>query len=118
MQTLRHFTTLARLTLAWFVLSLGVAAASPLVQPQDILVVCSSSGGMKVLIQDADGSTSEGDSNSMDCPLCVSLTAPPPMARQSAEPAHPLAYALQAIAAAHIAALTAAPLPARGPPTV
>lgn len=118
MRTLRHFTILTRLVLAWFALSLGVAAASPLVQPQDILLVCTSSGSMKLLVQASDGSTSEVGSNSMDCPLCVCVAAPPPMARQSAEPAQPLAYALQAIAAAHIAALTAAPPPARGPPTI
>lgn len=120
MRALRHFTTLTRLALAWFVLSLGVAAASPIVQPQEIFVVCSSSGSgaMKLLVQASDGSISEEGSNTMDCPLCISLVAPPPTAYLSAEPVHPLAYALQAIAAAHIAERTAAPLPPRGPPTV
>jgi len=117
MRTLRHFTILTRLVLAWFVLSLGVAVASPIVKPQDILLVCTGSGAMKVLVKAADGSASEVASNSMDCPLCVSLAAPPPVPRLNAEPAQPLAYALQAIPAAHIAARTAAPLPARGPPT-
>ncbi|MFZ2308837.1 MAG: DUF2946 family protein [Rhodoferax sp.] len=117
MRTLRHFTLLTRLVLAWFVLSLGVAVASPIVKPQDILLVCTGSGAMKVLVKAADGSTGEVASNSMDCPLCASLAAPPPVARLNAEPAQPLAYALQAIPAAHIAARTAAPLPARGPPT-
>ncbi len=118
MRTLRHFTILTRLVLAWFVLSLGVAVASPIVKPQDILLVCTGSGAMKVLVKAADGSASDVASNSMDCPLCVSLAAPPPVTRLNAEPAQPLAYALQAIPAAHIAARTAAPLPARGPPTV
>ena len=118
MRALRHFTNLTRLALAWFVLAVGAAAASPLLQPQEFLVVCSSPGAMKLLIQAPDGSVSEGDSNTMDCPLCVPLVAPPPMVRLIAEPAQPLAYALQAIPAAHIAALTSAPLPPRGPPTV
>jgi hypothetical protein len=117
MRTLRHFTILSRLVLAWFVLSLGVAVASPIVKPQDILLVCSGSGAMKVLVKAADGSTSELASNSMDCPLCAPMGAPPPVARLTAEPSQPLAYALQAIPSAHIAARTAAPLPARGPPT-
>lgn len=117
MRTLRHFTILARLVLAWFVLSLGVAVASPIVKPQDVLLVCTGSGAMKVLVKADDGSTSEVASNSMDCPLCASLAAPPPVARLQAEPAQPLAYALQAIPSAHIAARTAAPLPARGPPS-
>ncbi len=119
MQTLRHFTTLSRFVLAWFVLSLGVAVASPIVKPQDILLVCSGSGAMKVLVQSDDGSTSELASNAMDCPLCAPMTAPPPpLASTTVEPVQPLAYALQAIPSAHIAARTAAPLPARGPPAL
>jgi hypothetical protein len=117
MQTLRKLTFLARLVLAWVVLSLGVAVASPIVKPQDVLLVCTGSGAMKVLITADDGSTSELGSTNMDCPLCASFSAPPPpAAAQTAEPAQPLAYALQSIPAAHIAARTAAPLPARGPP--
>jgi len=118
MRALRHFTILTRLVLAWFVLSLGVAVASPIVKPQDILLVCTGSGAMKVLVKADDGSTSEMAGNTLDCPLCVSVSAPPPVACLTAEPAQPLAYALQPIPAAHIAARTAAPLPARGPPTV
>lgn len=118
MQTLCHFTFISRLVLAWFVLSLGVAVASPIVKPQDILLVCSGSGAMKVLVQSDDGSTTELASNAMDCPLCAPMGAPPPMANMAVQPAQPLAYALQSIPSAHIAARTAAPLPARGPPTV
>jgi len=118
MQALRHFTFISRLVLAWFVLSLGVAVASPIVKPQDILLVCSGSGAMKVLVQSDDGSTTELASNSMDCPLCAPMGAPPPVARVVVESAQPLAYALQSIPSAHIAARTAAPLPARGPPTL
>jgi hypothetical protein len=96
---------------------LGVAVASPIVKPQDILLVCTGSGAMKVLVQSDDGSTTELASNSMDCPLCAPMAAPPPMACTVVEPTQPLAYALQSIPSAHIAARTAAPLPARGPPT-
>lgn len=117
MRSLRHFTILTRLVLVWFVLSLGVAVASPIVKPQDILLVCTGSGAMKVLVKADDGSTSEVAGTTMDCPLCASVSAPPPVACQTTEPAQPLAYALQPIPSAHIAARTAAPLPARGPPT-
>ncbi len=117
MRTLRHFTFLSRLVLAWFVLSLGVAVASPIVKPQDILLVCSGSGAMKVLVKADDGSTSELGSKAMDCPLCAPMAAPPPPAFNTvAAPYLPLSYALQGIPGAHIAARTAAPLPARGPP--
>ena len=54
MRTLRHFSLLARLVLGWFVLSLGVAVASPIVKPQDILMVCTGTGAMKVLVQSGD----------------------------------------------------------------
>jgi hypothetical protein len=116
MRTLRHFTFLSRLVLAWFVLSLGIAVASPIVKPQDILLVCTGSGAMKMLVKAADGTASEATGNTMDCPLCAPMVAPPPVDQWAAEPAQPLAYALQAIPSAHIAARTAAPLPARGPP--
>ena len=116
MRTLRHFTFLSRLVLAWFVLSLGVAVASPIVKPQDILLVCTGSGAMKMLVQADDGSTSEVVGNSMDCPLCAPMVAPPPMDHRAVEPVQPLSYALQGIPRAHIAARTAAPFPARGPP--
>ena len=57
MQILRNFTFLARLVLAWVVLSLGVAVASPIVKPQNVLLVCTGSGAMKVLVTADDGST-------------------------------------------------------------
>lgn len=116
MQVLRNAHLLARFVLVWFALSIGAAVASPLIQPKDILLICTGSGAMKVLVQADDGSTQEVASRSMDCPLCMSAGAPPPAARLTAEPTQPLAYALQGIPAAHIAWLTAAPLPARGPP--
>jgi len=119
MQTLRHFTFVTRLVLAWFVLSLGVAVASPIIKPQDILLVCTGAGAMKVLVKADDGSTSELGSKTMDCPLCAPMTALlPPASHAALGPAQPLAYALHGIATTHGAARTAAPLPARGPPAL
>jgi len=116
LQALRQSKFLARCVLVWFALSIGAAIASPLIKPQDILLICTGSGAMKVLVKADDGSTQEVASRSMDCPLCMSTGAPPPVARVTAEPPQSLAYALQGIPAAHVAWLTAAPLPARGPP--
>lgn len=115
MHALRSARHLARLVLAWFVLSLGVAMASPVVQPQSLELICTSSGALKVLIKSADG-VKEASSHTLDCPLCSHIGSPPPHAQGVAEPVQPLAHVLQPIAAAHIAWLTAAPLPARGPP--
>jgi hypothetical protein len=100
------------------VLSLGVAVASPMVNPQDTLLVCSGTGVMKVLVKADDGSTRELAQSTMDCPLCVPASAPPPVVQVQAAPPSPLAFALQSVPSAHIAAHTAAPLPPRGPPTL
>ena len=116
MQTLRRAHTLARLVLAWFVLSLGVAVAAPLLQSQDMVLVCSSAGAVKLMLTSSDGSSHELGSQGMDCPMCVLTGAPPSVHAPVVAPAQPLAYALQSIPAARIAARTAAPLPARGPP--
>jgi hypothetical protein len=113
--TLRRATALARWVLLGFVLSLGVAIASPIINPQATQLICTATGGMKVIVTTADGST-EVASQSMDCPLCVSIIAPPPVLKMSFEPAQPLSYALQPIPAAIIAQRTAAPPPGRGPP--
>jgi hypothetical protein len=115
LQTLRGASTLARWVLLGFVLSLGVAIASPIVNPQATQLICTGTGVMKVIVISADGST-EVSSQSMDCPLCVSIIAPPLVHKISVEPPQPLSYALQTIPAAVIAKRTAAPLPARGPP--
>jgi hypothetical protein len=117
MQALRHAHTLAKFVLVWFALSIGVAIASPLIKPQAIELICSGSGAMKLLLKSDDG-TSTTSSHTLDCPLCAQISAPPPVVKLHAEPAQPLAYALQATPAAHIAARTAAPLPARGPPSL
>lgn len=117
MQILRNAHLLARFVLVWFALSIGVAIAAPIVHPQSIEMMCAGAGGMKLLIQTDEGSHELG-SNTLDCPLCGILgAAPPPLASLAKQaPVQPLGYVLQRITAAHIASLTTAPLPARGPP--
>lgn len=115
MFNLRRAQSLARLVLAWFVLSMGMAMAAPVVNPQSTQLICTGSGVMKVLVTTADG-VQEVASQSMDCPLCASMSAPPPIARLAAQPLLPLSYAVQAIPAAVIAKRTALPPPGRGPP--
>lgn len=115
MQSLRQARFLVRLVLAWFVLSLGAAIASPLIQPQAMELVCSAGGAMKLIVKSDDGAK-ELSGHTLDCPLCATLSAPPPASRLQAEPPPALAHALHPIAAARIAGRTAAPLPPRGPP--
>lgn len=114
MQSLRRAHFLARFVLVWFALSLGVAIASPLVKPQAMELVCSGAGAIK-LVKTDDG-VQQPPGHTLDCPLCLPHSAPPPLARLPVEPPQPLAHALRPIPAAHIAARTAAPLPPRGPP--
>ena len=116
MQMLRNARLITRFVLVWFAMSIGAAIASPLIKPQAIELICSGSGVMKVLVKNDDGSSTEVASRMLDCPLCASSSAPPPVPGMVVEPAQSLAFVLQSIPGAHIAALTAAPLPARGPP--
>ena len=71
-----------------------------------------------VELETDDGAQEMGASH-LDCPLCVLTGAPPPAPPvvQLPQP-QPLGHALQSIPAARIAAATAAPLPARGPPAL
>jgi len=117
MNRLRHAHVFARLVLVWFMLALGVAVASPVINPQGMELVCSGSGAMKLLVKSDDGKQASVG-HTLDCPLCATVGAPPPAIVQATEPIQPLSYALQPLPAAHIAALTAAPLPARGPPSL
>ncbi len=120
MYFLRQSHLITRLALVWFALFVCVAAASPLVNPQSMEMVCSGFGVMKLVIQDqsqSDEGLGVASAHTQDCSLCGAVGAPPPVAINLPALPQPLAYALQSIPAARIAALTGAPLPARGPPT-
>ena len=117
MHALRSASMLARLILAWFVLMLGVAVASPIVHPMTMEVLCSASaGGMKIGYTDVDGEPAQVSPHTLDCSLCLPVGAPVPMVSVALDMPQPLAHALTPFVAAHIAALVGAPLPPRGPP--
>ena len=115
MQNLRNAYNLARLVLAWFALFLGVAIASPFVNPNPTRMICSASGTMS-LVSTGDDVAGAIKGHTLDCPLCTGGGAPPPLSLISFDTVQALSYALRSIASAHIAYATAAPLPARGPP--
>ncbi len=117
LQTLRHARWLTRLVLVWFALFIGIAVASPLVKPVAGQMVCSAMGGMKMVMEGDEGNTAQ-PMGSMDCPLCAPVITPPAPETRAFEPTHALAHVLRTIAAAHIAGLTGAPLPPRGPPAL
>jgi hypothetical protein len=114
MQTLRHAHRLARFVLAWFVLSLGVAIASPLVKPQAMELVCSTAGAVKLVKTGDDGADTAA--HLLDCPLCLTSSAPPPALHLSLPQAQVQAPIPQSTPATHIAGRAAAALPPRGPP--
>lgn len=114
MQSLRSARFLARLVLAWFALVVAAAAATPVFQPQSLELICSG-GGMKLVVPAGDDGGQAPQAANLDCPLCFAVAPPPPVIA-TFQPL-PLGLALQPIPSARIAALTAAPLPARGPPS-
>ncbi|MBP9904035.1 MAG: DUF2946 family protein [Rhodoferax sp.] len=116
LHTLRNTPWMAKLALLWFALTLGVAVASPLVNPQDDLVICTSAGMVKVKLH-ADGSISTEPSSELTCPLCVvGGAAPPAFVSLQPAPLQALADVLPWPVAVHVATSTAAPPPSRGPP--
>ncbi len=118
MHALRTSAFLARLVLAWFALTLGVAVASPVVHPGSMQLICSDSGMVKLVAIDDDGQPASASHQTLDCSLCLG-TAPPPRPADSTVPqVQPLAHALKPHVAAHIAALVGAPFPPRGPPAL
>ncbi len=107
---------LARLVLVWYVLFVGVSVLAATLQPKTLVVVCSSVGIMKVVVQ-GEGSDAQVRS-SMDCPLCAHATPalPPPMVADLAHVPDAHSHTVQRLPEAVLTARTAPPLPSRGPP--
>lgn len=116
MQTLRNCLTLTRLIMAWFVLTLGIAVAAPMIHPQAMAMVCTTAGSVKLVVVTDEDEAMQSGHLSIDCPLCWVMAAPPPRALQFVQQAVPLGAALTLIESARIAALTGAPFPPRAPP--
>lgn len=116
MHALRTSSTLLRLVLAWFVLSLGAAMASPVVAPKTLAMVCSDSSAMKYIVLDQNGDVVDPAAHTLDCPMCMPASLPAVTVLAPVRQPQPLAHALTRIEEARIAALVGAPLPPRGPP--
>ncbi|MES2584842.1 MAG: DUF2946 family protein [Pseudomonadota bacterium] len=116
MQTLRNAHLLARFVLVWFVLSMGVAIASPLVQPKGMQLVCSAAGAITVQFDQGDGGLSGSQANTLDCPLCAAAGAPPPQVALQVLAPMGLTQALPITTDPQSTRRSAAPFPPRGPP--
>ena len=81
MDTLRATKTLARLVLAWFVLTLGVAMASPVVATKTFEMVCSDGGPMKFIAVDQNGDVTAVSQHTLDCAMCLPASLPAPVVK-------------------------------------
>jgi Protein of unknown function (DUF2946) len=115
LQSLRNTHLLTHFVLVWFVLFIGVAAASPLVNPEGVQMVCTSAGSLKLVQADADGDDLSGNAHGLHCPLCLPVAAPPNVA-VDAQIHVGLSFALQPIEQARLASLIGLPWQARAPP--
>ena len=102
--------------LAWFVMSMAVAVAAPVVQPQSSLLVCSASGMVKLVDSGGDETNAAG-SHTLDCVLCLGLYAAPPAtvdyANLPVSPSgHGIRHALEPVVLRSDATLTARAPPA------
>lgn len=111
----RALLSLRRWVLACFVLALGAAVASPLIQPQAMEIVCSGAGTARILVHTDQGSVELG-AQGLDCPLCLLDGAAPaatsPRMYESATWLRPVA---RPVPAPVLTAVAVSP-PARGPP--
>lgn len=116
MQNLRNAHRLARFALAWFVLSMGVAIASPLVQPKSMQLVCSAAGAVTFQLDQGEGGAGGSQANTLDCPLCAAVGAPPHRASLQVLAPMGMVQAQPVLTDPQHSHRSAAPLPPRGPP--
>ncbi len=117
MLLLRTSSTLIRLVLLWCALTLGVAAASPLVAPKTVELVCSDGGAMRLVLVDKNGDAVDTNHHALECSGCLPVVLSAPVTGLQMTKLQPLAYALSSMEEARIASLVGAPLPPRGPPS-
>src|SRR5690606_26983777 len=104
MHALRSSALLPRLLVAWFMLFLVVAGASPFAHAPGMQLVCSADGGIVMVVAgEADQAPGGGD-HRLDCSLCLPTAVPLPTASVTLDMPQPLAHVLKPLVAAHIAA--------------
>lgn len=114
---LRNTPWLASLALLWFAVTLGVAAASPLLQPQNEAVICTGVGMLKVVLADDGTVTPSGVDEAVFCPLCMVGGAAPPAELGTVRTPLAPQYVFPGMPAPRVLVLTASPPPLRGPPS-
>ena len=115
MKTLRSTTRLRWCVLAWLAFCLGAAVASPLFKPKAMDLVCSSAGGVKLVVNTDEG-TVKHSAMGVDCPLCLLEATPPERPNTRLSTLLPLARQPLPLSCVPAVVATAAPPPARAPP--
>lgn len=116
MQTLRNAHQLARFVLVWFVLTLGVAVASPVVQPRVMELICSDAGLFKLMVK-GEANGGQAKNHTLECPMCIMGGGAPLVQSGPALPAQRVtADRPQPPLVTSVTVLRAVPPPARGPP--
>ena len=109
----------ARHTTRWvvfvFMLSLGAAAVSPLVQAQSMRVICTVAGQIQIMVDSDSGAPTSG--HQLNCLACLPAAVLPPVALPVLDQCADLSYAFHGEAFASPYWLQLAPSPARGPPS-
>ena len=77
MTWLRNAHHITRFVLVWFALYLGVAIASPFVNPALTAPHCAAMEAMEKVAAHQNGDAQKSIPK-LDCPLCTGVTAPPP----------------------------------------
>jgi hypothetical protein len=88
-----------------------------MVKPEGLQLICSGAGAMKVIVA-GDDSKSSSISHTLDCPLCASISAPPPMDYAALPAMAPRVASVPRVDTDAIFFVLAAPPPARGPPAL
>ena len=115
MQTLRTSLMLTRLVMAWFMLTFGVAVASPIIAPHTLVMLCSQDGARSIVI-DADGKIATTKDHTLDCAFCIPAAAPPPSVSVLPPATNSVRHVEAHFTSAPAQAAAGAPPPPRGPP--
>jgi hypothetical protein len=120
LQTIRQARCLIRAVLAWFVVTVAFAVAAPVVQPQSLSLICSAAGSVKLVLSGDPGNqgTPVTGHHTLDCVLCLALSAPPSSVVRMAATAPPPVAAPLSWVTTHTTWRAASPLFARGPPAL
>lgn len=116
-ESLRNAHRLTRFVLVCWMLFMGVAMASPLVNPDGVQLVCTTTGSVKMVQVGADGDDASDKTFGLHCPLCLPSLAPPNRDQGATGP-EGLTFALSALALAPLATRVGLPWQARAPPAL